>query len=177
MAKISLQFHAEPDEIVEFARSWAEGMQLQVAGKEIGAEWVEPIAAKDLRPDSPAVAGVNLLYLAPAAAVLEASTSEEFHRRSPGALTIHIGERSADALRESFLGAITEKDAELTLWRRIRRQAVDSMRKGAWVVNPLSNARHEYKYHYYTEGAMRLASHGVRMLAIAGWNEYEFSSQ
>ena len=45
------------------------------------------------------------------------------------------------------------------------------------MVNPLSNARHEYKYHYYTEGAMRLASHGVRMLACAGWNEYEFSSQ
>jgi hypothetical protein len=177
VAKILLQFHAEPGEIVEFAKSWAEGTQLQVSGEGIGAEWVEPIAAKDLRPDSPAFAGVNLLHLTPAAAVLEASTSEEFHRHSPGALTIHIGKRSADALRESFLGAITEKDAELALWRRIRRQAAGSMHKGVWVVNPISNARHEYKNHYYTEGAMRLASQGVRMLPIAGWNEYEFPSQ
>jgi hypothetical protein len=151
-------------------------MQLQVAGERIGADWVEPIATEDLRPESPAVAEVNLLYLAPAAAVLEASSSEEFYRRNPDVLTINIGKRSADALRESFLGAMTEKDAELALWRRIRRQAAASMRKGAWVVNPISHARHEYKNHCYTEGALRLASQGVRMLPSAGWNEYEFPS-
>jgi hypothetical protein len=151
-------------------------MKLQVAGERIGSDWVELIATEDLHPESPAVAEVNRLYLAPATAVLEASPSEEFYRRNPDVLTIEIGKRSTDSLRESFLGAMTERDVELALWRKIRRQAAASMHKGAWVVNPLSHARHEYKNHCYTEGALRLARQDVRMLPSAGWNEYEFSS-
>ncbi|GAA2205076.1 hypothetical protein GCM10009850_006950 [Nonomuraea monospora] len=165
MAKVSLQFHAEPGEMVELVRTWAAD-GLRVAGEKAG---VEPI--EDLR----AVAGVNRLHLVPGVADLEASSLEEFHRRHPEALTIHLGECSPEALRESFLGAVTDDEAVLALWRRLRRQAAAIMHKGAWATNPLSNARQHYRNHHYTDGALRLARQGARMLSGAGWVEYEFT--
>ena len=77
-------------------------------------------------------------------------------------------------MRESAIGAITEDRGSIEQWKKIRLRAKKSMRRGARAINPSTGAGSDVKDHYYTDGAMRLALQGVKMLTVAGWIEYEF---
>ncbi len=48
------------------------------------------------------------------------------------------------------------------------------MHKGAVARNPALGAAQRLSAHLHTLGAHELAEQGVKMLAVAGWNEYAF---
>ena len=84
---------------------------------------------------------------------------------------IHI---SADGLRESLVGGVTEDLETLRLWRRLIRQARRGMHKGASARHPATGETRPALSHLHTQGAHDLALSGTRMLAIAGGTEYLF---
>ena len=83
-----------------------------------------------------------------------------------------LGRLGDGGVRESFLGAVTDIPADFELWRRLIARARRSMRKGAVVTNPATQASMVVRSHRYTDEALRLQSTGVTMLAFAGWNTY-----
>jgi hypothetical protein len=85
----------------------------------------------------------------------------------PGGVTV-------DGLRESAIGAISTDPEALRTWRRIIKSAKLALLKGAWVVNPISGARTWQPSHHYTTGALGCSGAGMKMLAAAGWNQFEF---
>jgi hypothetical protein len=118
-------------------------------------------------------ADVDRIVLSIPPIVAGGGSSTDFIRQNPGVLTILLGEQSEKILRESFLGAMTDDLSYMATWKRLRALAKKSMQEGAWVVNGSSGARMRSENHCFTPEARRLASVGVKMLARAGWVEYE----
>jgi len=77
-----------------------------------------------------------------------------------------------DGLRESSIGVVSTDQDALQTWRKIIKSAKSNLRKGAWVLNPVSGARQRDENHYFTEGALAASRGGVKMLAAAGWNQF-----
>jgi hypothetical protein len=78
-----------------------------------------------------------------------------------------------EGLRESTIGVVSTDQDALQTWRKIIKSAKSKLRKGAWVVNPVSRARQREENHYFTDGALGASRDGVKMLAAAGWNLLE----
>lgn len=174
MVMISLQFHGDAAELLALAETWAREFNLNMAVEQLFPDYrAIPVADADLRtvPDSLKVRRVSF-GLEPLD--VGASTAQDFMARNPDSLTLMLGTPSFEGLRQSALGAVTDDETSLRTWRRVMRKAKASMHKGASVVNPRSGARQHVKDHYYTDGAWRLARSGVKMLAAAGWNRFEF---
>jgi hypothetical protein len=176
MAKISLQFHGDPTELQELAATWAREFNLNMAVEQFFPDYrAIPVVDADLGtvPDSLKVRRVSF-GLEPLD--VGASSAHDFMARNPHSLTLTLETPTSEGLRQSALGAMTEDEESLRTWRRVIRKAKASMHKGASVVNPHSGARQQVKDHYYTDGAWRLArSGGIKMLAAAGWNRFEFN--
>jgi hypothetical protein len=174
MAKTSLQFHGEPTELLEMAAKWARDHQLSMAVEQFWPDArVVPVPDGDLAaiPESMRVDRVWL-------SVKPLDTygpADEFADRNPDPLVLTLGKLSPDGLEESMAGAVTDDDAIMRVWRKILRKTRSELHKGAAVVNRRTGNRGEYPHHAYTEGALRLARDGVKMLVFSGnANEYEF---
>jgi hypothetical protein len=79
-----------------------------------------------------------------------------------------------EGLRESALGGATDDRETLRVWRRVIKHARSEMHVGASIRNPQTGAMDRIPDHRHTSGAHELARQGVKMLAAAGWNEFEF---
>jgi len=172
MTSLSFQFHAEPSEILTMSVAWAESMGLHLALEVFRPTYTATsVEASDLVLSE--IGDVSRVSLSLRPFDLDVNSSLEFVRSNSDALTILIGTSSTDSLRESLMAAAADDPATIAAWQKIRRLAQKSMHKGALVVNPMSGARAEVGAHRYTDGALRLARSGVKMLAIGGWNEFE----
>jgi hypothetical protein len=78
-----------------------------------------------------------------------------------------------EGLRESSIGVVATNQDALQTWRKIIKSAKSNLQKGAWVLNPVSGARQRDENHYFTAGALAASRDGVKMLAAAGWNQFE----
>jgi hypothetical protein len=174
MPKVSLQFHADPDELLALTGVWAEEegyvrtaeqffpYRAVVAGREAAT-------ASELGIDR-----VDRIALTTEPPMLPSSNEAEDARFGGDALLVTFGKCTEDGLRQSALGGITDDRDVAQRWRSLVARSKKAMHKGAVLRNPLTGATKHGTQHLHTPGAHELARRGVKMLAAAGWNEYEF---
>jgi hypothetical protein len=175
MTKLNLQFHADPAELDELIPEWTEGAEVSFAAEEFFP--VYRISPLNSRAGLLGLGGLRVVNRVVASRVeldTSASSDVEFFLANPGCLTVSFGRLADGGLRESAIGSVVEDRETAAIWRGVLRRAKGSMNRGAIVVDPYSSGRRELAEHPYTDGARRLADSGTKMLAAAGWNEYEF---
>ncbi len=177
MTKISLQFHADPAELIaDLLPGWLAGLELELAWEEFRPDYrvaaisIADLATLEVERVSRVSASVHPLDTG-------ASTSLQFLAANPGVLTVTPGRLSSDGLREAALGAVAEDEESVARWRTVQRRVRSSLQRGALVVNPVSGARKNIPNHLYSAGAAALAARGVPILAATGWNQYQLGSQ
>lgn len=175
MARISLQFHADPRELViELLPRWWEDVPCQVA--------VEESPSSDIRISKSATEALARLksdgvvpYRIFASLDPFVATGEspiEFMRANEGFLVVEPGRFRDQELRESVLGSLASRPDSVKAWRGVVRKAKRDLLTGAVLINARGD-RFDDARHRFTPGALTLAARGVVMLAIAGEVSYE----
>ena len=173
MTRVQLQFHAEAREMIELAARWAETYRWHVAIEQCFPDYrvvvLDTYAANEAyeRLDK-----VDRVAVRPSEFDLTATGTHQFVVRNIDCLFLDVEWPAKNGLRESALGGATDDEELLRTWRRMIRAMQKPMHKGAvvrsWVATLALPA------HLHTPGAHELAARGVRMLAAAGGNDYEF---
>lgn len=173
MPRSSLQFHADPEELVStLLPRWIDD-----------AEDVHFLAvtqrppyrcASTGKPDisDPERGGMILANLRPIKSIEEKWL--QVVDANPNSLTVIIGDLVEGGLRETLMGMGTDDPAALSRWRTAFRRARSELQKGAVFVNPIGD-RFDTPNHRYSEGALKLARSGVPMLSITGGTTYELN--
>lgn len=175
MPKIQIQFHAEPREALTLAAKWAAKHDLTVVFERFFPQY-ETIAPTNGEAfgASEKLDRADRVSLCRGDPDLGVATAHEFVSQNPGCLFLSVGPRDDEGLRESALGGATDNPETLLTWRSVIRQAKSEMHKGAVVRSPNSASAEPVPSHLHTPGAHSLAEQGIKMLAAAGWNQFEF---
>lgn len=170
MKKQIVQLHASPEELVNFSNNIT---------KDFGLYFVlinyRPFSVE--RKSSLAVSDVPsrgcIIYFSGQEVNIKASSNLKFLDLNPGVIGLNIGEHNDLELRESALSSISTTEDEYKLAKKIINRLRKLTVTGATIIG--SDGK-EYKYPNirYTEGAKELYDKGVKMLAFAGTNYYEF---
>lgn len=172
MPSVSLQFHAAPSEHVSILQSCARGFDLHFAIEDFGKDYrVSPLSSSGLSVNP---GKRSRIFVSPLPFVFDVVAARDFLKANPRFFVVTPGILDDEGLRESQMGAVTDNPTDLKTWGTIKRRAVKSMHRGAYVVDGLTGVRELLKSHRYTDGAKELALSGTRMLASIGWNRYEF---
>lgn len=157
------------------ASDWAREHGLHAVAEAFFPDYrASTISAFALRKAAGARDVPDRICLTLAAPDLRGSSEIELLDRNPDCLALTPGKQFADGLRESAISASTDDPASLNLWRSLLREARSHMHTGATAVNPPTGATAAAPRHRHTAGAHEEALHGIKMLAAAGWVEYEF---
>lgn len=177
MAKVSLQFHAAPHELLAWASTWAAEHQLNMVVERFFPETrCVAVQGVDVTGAIEQLDGVwNRIWFSRDSLIVEHSADPPLHGQ-PECMVLHVGDMVPNGLRESAVGAVSDDAAALRMWRNIIKSMKSHLRRGAWVSNPVSGARQRAN-HYFTKGALAMNQSGVRMLAAAGWGEFELDDR
>jgi hypothetical protein len=178
MAKMSLQFHGLPVEIIEFAEGCMKEFNLQVAAMKFFPNFQIMLAnsssIKDCLDELDKIDRICFLNNEPN---LSVGSAQEFMEKNPDSLALTIGGYNDEGLEESILAAKTNDSMSLKIWRKIIKKLKALTNEGAWVVNPHTNAKLFSKKHRYTNGAKKISKEGVKIRPIAGWNYFILNSE
>lgn len=174
MPNVQIQFHADPDEAVALGLGWANRYGLTVVLEHFFPDYRTTVAHEAVT-DLRRLGRVDRLALCSTKPDLAAATPHEFTKRNSNCLYLSIGRREDGAVRESALGGTTDDPETLRTWRSVVREAKSTMHSGATVRDPATGAVQRMPRHLHTVGAHQLAAEQVRMLAAAGWTEFEFA--
>ncbi len=174
MTAVQLQFHAEAREMIDIAFEWAQRYGFRLAAEEYFPDYRAVQLTKGRRGDGETFRQVRRIALGRREFDLAGSTTHQFVTRNEDCLSLSIHWPTKEGLRELSLGGVTEQVDLLKSWRRMIREAKASMHKGAVIHGRLSGITSPVPAHRHTAGAHELAERGVRMLAVAGGNEYRF---
>lgn len=175
MAKINLQFHCLPKELIEFAEACAIEHKLFCVGMIFFPDFkTTKIENYGSLQDVETFDRICLCVTEPD---LLAKSALEFSRKNPDCLSLSIGKHNNEGLGESGIGAQTDNNEALKIWRKIAKKWKNITLLGAWVVSPHTCAKSFYKNHRYTEAAKKLSDEGVTIKPIAGWNYFVLGSE
>ncbi|MCK6576303.1 hypothetical protein L6V77_35085 [Myxococcota bacterium] len=176
MAKVSLQFHAAPDELLALASNWAAEHHLRMVVERFFPQTrCVMVDGTDLGSAIDHLDGVwNRIWFSKTPLVIDYSTDPPF-TDEPECMALVAGNMTSDGLRESAIGAVSGDTAAMRTWRTVIKSAKSTLLSGAWVLNPASGVRQRLDVHYFTQGALALNQGGVKMLAMAGWNEFQLA--
>jgi hypothetical protein len=170
MAKINVQFHGLPKELIEFAETCAIEHKLFSVGMVFSPNFkATKIEDYSSLQDTENIDRICLSITKPD---LSAKSVLEFSKKNPDCLSVTIGKYENEGLVESGIGAQTDNKDALKIWRKIVKKLKELTLEGAWVVNPHNNAKEFYKSHRYTEAAKKVADEGVTIKPLAGWNYF-----
>ena len=176
MPSTSLQFHADPREVLDLAAEWskADGLSVvlerffpqrkavRVVGGDFGA------AIDELGRVDQVVFGLSELSVV---------DGVETALVNPDCMVLVVGSLSDKGLRESALGANSSNLAAIAAWRKILGRIRRQLLRGAVLVSWNDDGRYPKPNHRYTSGALALCSAGTAMLAFAGSNTYELGEE
>lgn len=170
MAKINVQFHGLPKELIEFVKACAIEHKLISVGMIFFPDFKtykigDYSALQDIEK-------INRICLSITEPDLSAKSVVEFSRKNPDCLSLSIGKYDNEGLGESGLGAQTDNKEALKIWRQIVKKLKAITLAGAWVVSPHTGAKTFNKNHRYTEAAKKVADEGITIKPIAGWNHF-----
>lgn len=174
MAKINVQFHGLPKELVAFAEACAIEYKLFSVGMVFFPDF-KATKIEDFN-DLQDAENINRICLSITKPDLSAKSALEFSRKNPDSLSLSIGKYNKEGLGESGLGAQTDNEEALKTWKKIVKKLKSITSVGAWAVSPHTGAKIFNKNHRYTEAAKKIADKGVTIKPIAGGNYFILGS-
>jgi hypothetical protein len=175
LPSVLLQFHATESELVAIGIRWGEKRGLAAAAETFfptyRARTLRDALSREDRER------VNRIALCRDPVDLSAPSAHEFVSRNSRCLFLSIGLHDEDGLRESAMSGKTDDSQTLAEWRALGRELKASMHVGATLRNPESGAQQDRPTHRHSAGAHELSQSGTRMLAAAGWVEYNFTDR
>ncbi len=173
MAKINVQFHAEPIEIIRFLKDCAKKYDLHIVIIENNPNFVANLIIEtEYTSEEVKIDNTSIVCLSIKEPYISTSSYLEFLDKNSECLSITIGKFDDNRLVESVLAAQTDNADSLKAWKSIVKELEKISFAGAWVVNPNNRAKAFYKQHRYTEGAKKLFEDGVKIVPTAGWNYF-----
>jgi hypothetical protein len=165
MSKLSLQFHAMPDEIPELVAALINDRAIFTT-KIAGA----PLAPTHFGKDEAVQVdrSTRALAFTLRKPVLTARSIDEFRLANPDALVLSIGQIRDDGLAESWLSAMSDDETAMKRWRQASRIIHGITFSGATAVSPKSGATVPMKSHRFTAGAQKAYMKGLPLLPSGG---------
>lgn len=165
MSKLSIQFHAMPNEASDLVRDALRDESIFVV-EAVGS----PLQFRlwDRRRDLNCEGRMEALAFTLKRPALNVESMDDFRHRNPDVLVLEIGQLTPVGLAESWLSAMTENRAAMTRWRKLARSLQSCTMTGAIAVNPISRATAPMKGHRFTAAAQMAFSKGIAMLPAAG---------
>jgi len=174
MPTISMQFHAEPNELMPLLVEGLAQATLLVALRDspfsISEIHDEVEAARALQDSS--VSEVIMLTGRPD--IQGVTSDDDLLRRHPGSLLLEIGRVRPQGLRESWLACKDASVADHARWRKVGNALRRITIAGCQARDPVSGATSQMRNHRHTAGARSLAAKGVPILPAAGAARLEF---
>jgi hypothetical protein len=170
MTDICTQFHALPEEVTAFAKLCMEDFDLYAVAMKFFPFEATEVSAEELGKITEASLPHGDLALTLTKPKLPVKDQLDFYNKNPGHLHISLPTKDPEGLRQVALSTRTDNPELLSIWKKVNRRLKGMTRAGAFVMNPDTGARGWQRTFRYTEGAKAMASTGVPMLPVAGWN-------
>lgn len=174
MPRTSLQFHADPAELVgELLPRWLDGLDFWAVEEPLlGSSQRRALPRGALRHADQETTTPFRIFLGLRPFVRIDGAAREFQAANEGFLVIKPGGVTPEGLRETSMGSMAVDPLAVRVWRRVMQRAQKDLRHGAVVVNPYGE-RFDAPHHRYSDRAFAMGKAGVPMLALAGTNRYE----
>ena len=174
MKRVSMQFHALPEELLAFTKQLMSDYPLHLTAMryfpfeaiEVPPERIDAIFSADSPREQ--------LAFTVDEPVLPATGTMNFADKNPDKLRLDIQRPTAAGLRQTMLSAATDNPNALAIWKDAAKRLRAMTRAGVVAKNPDTGATGYERTFRYSEGAKALAARGVPMLPIAGGNLIEF---
>ncbi len=177
MADISIQFHALPDEVIQFAKDVVRDFGLTLVAIKVRPFEIRRIDnLESLRPVAEDLGFSRFIFLLGEPCLL-APNELAFIEMNPDCLRLDIGQKSKDSLRQSWLSARTEHVEAVALWRKISARLKKITHQGAIAINPDTGAKGFIGRFRYTTNAKIMCDGGMTMLPIAGSSILKFDGR
>jgi hypothetical protein len=167
MSDISIQFHAVPEELLQFLDECVRQFALRIV-----AIRLNPFIAFELEPErlqqvltDPSIRRLSLSTGSPS---LPAASGNAFEDENPDNLLVDIGRRTEKGLSESWIACRTSSPRHLAVWKQIEKRLKTMTHIGATAINPKTGACARLARHRFTDGAIKAQLQGVPMLPAAG---------
>lgn len=173
MKTINMQFHATIEDIHKFILSVIENDNYRICGIKYFPNFTienveENMDVADIKKYNYIVISKNIIP--------SAKNNYDFMKMQNNNLVIDIGTNDNGEIKESAISVFSETEIDSD-WKRVINNYKKSLLKGAWVVNPNTNAKAYYKNHKYTANAKKAYESGVKICPVAGWNIYELTNE
>lgn len=173
MTSLSVQFHADPLEMIQsLVPRWLAGVECYIALESGFPETRRTFLRVGELPSVDSIGSVpDALFIRLQPFTSVGARNVEFLGANPGFLVIRPGKLDAEGLHETMMGAVTADAAALRAWRRVITRAKRDFQRGAIAINYRGDRFHQPS-HPYTPGALALADTGVPILSLTGSVRY-----
>ena len=175
MGRISIQFHALPDELLEIVRNFVLDFDLHIVAMRFFPFEAIEVASDKLDDIFAEKSPYRELAFTMNKPVFPVRSNTDFASKNPDKLRLDIQRPTDKGLRQTMLSAHTDDPKALSVWKEFEKRLRKNTRSGVVVRNPNTGATGKNRVFRYSAGAKALASGGVAMLPIAGGNLIEFS--
>lgn len=172
MKKIVIQFHASPEELVEYINSVSSELGLVVTMmilkpfklKEIEGQ----LSVGDLMLDG----DIRIIFTKEKPNIAVASPNN-FYDLNPGVVHVDIGRLTTENLKESALSFMSDDKEKIDIANKLASRLKKITKAGVIAVSSISGAEANVRSHRYTKGAKSMYDLGINMLPIAGNSFYK----
>lgn len=175
MADIKIQFHALPEELLQFVGECIRDFNIHVVAMRFAPFEAKEISSETLGSVFSPTSPFRELALTVECPILPATSNTDFHDKNPTKLRLDIQRPTESGLRQTWLACRTDDEEALNVWKKVARRLKDITKTGVVVVNPDSGCSAPSSSFRYTSGAKALERAGVPMLPAAGGNILRFS--
>lgn len=167
MKKITIQFHATLDEIIEYINEMSTEFGLTVTIMRLKPFGLELATQQLLAEKLPSNSDIRIFF-AKATPTIEASSPNKFYDMNPGIIGLHIGQLTDLGLKESAFSFMSDEQEKIDLANKLASKLKRITKAGVFAINPKNGAEAALRSHRYTEGAKSLYDTGVKILPLAG---------
>ena len=161
--KIMMQFHAMPEEIVDYVKATSAKLNLAMtlmsfrpfALREITGE----LSVDDFLLDDADIC----MMLTHGKPNLSVNSAQQFYQLNPGAMSLNIGRLSEKGLQESGLSFVSQDQDKIAIAKAVAATLKQITKAGVVAVNPRSGAEAQFCAHRYTDGAKIEYEQGIKI--------------
>lgn len=173
MGKLNFQFHAIDNEIIQVIKNALFQYNLFLISVKVFPEFSCKLISKDIfEEEIDTLKNSRMLLLCNYKPEVVQNEYNQFMKANADCLIFEIGGYKNDSLKESRISTVTKNVEVEKIWKNVIKEFKSSMLKGAWVINPMNEAKEYYKNHYYTAAAKRAFLEGIKIIPLVGWNQY-----
>lgn len=177
MKSLLVQFHAVPEEILDFVKSVSRDLGLVVVVMVLKPFKIELIDNLDKLEEILAQKREADIRIALKAGEIDltAKSPNNFFDLNSDCITVDIGTLSARALNESSLSFQSDSTEAFRTANKVANKLKKFTKSGAIAVNPDTGAEAKIRSHRYTEMAKQKYDEGIKILPVAGKNLFKLT--